>query len=479
MSTNQPRRAIAAPLLAVVLAAQLSACSLAPVHERPGLPVAENWPASAASDVQNPGKGAAHELAWQDFFQDAQLKRVIALALEHNRDLRVAILNIERARALYQVQRADRLPTVGAGLDGARQRVPDAASPGGNGGVGARYTASLGVSAFELDLFGRVRNLSEAALARFAATEEAQRALQISLVAEVASVYETVLADRRLVELSRQTVASRTESHERQQQLHQQGAISVYELRQSESLLEAARASLAQQTRQRARDENALVALVGQAVSADIAPASPATQALPDIPAGLPSELIAARPDIRAREALLRAANADIGVARAAFFPRITLTGLFGSSSAELSGLFESGTRAWSFLPQVTLPLFDGGRNRAGLNVAKADRDIAVAQYDKAIQGAFREVADALAGRATLHDELRAVRAQEAAEAARLDLAKLRYDNGQSSYLEYLDAQRSVFSAQQQTIRSGLQEVQNRIALYKALGGGWLAPKPG
>ena len=463
----------------VLAALLLSACSLAPVYERPALPVDGAWPAAVAPAAAAAAAGpavAAHTIAWQDFFQDEGLKQAIGMALEHNRDLRVAILNIERARALYQVQAADRLPSVNAGLSGARQRVPDQLAPGGNGGVSSSYSASVGVTAFELDLFGRVRNLSQAALDRFAATEEARRAAQISLVAEVASVYEAVLADERLLALSRQTLASRSESHQRQIALREQGASSEFDLRQSQSLLEAAKVALAQNTRQRALDENALTVLVGRTLPDGILPAAGAnwdSDVMAELPAGLPSDLLAARPDIRRQEALLRAANANIGVARAAFFPRISLTGAFGSSSNELSGLFDGGSRAWSFLPQISLPIFDGGRNRANLGVAKADRDIAVAQYDKTIQAAFREVADALAGRATLGEELRAVKAQESAEQVRYDLAKQRYDGGQSSYLEYLDAQRSLFAAQQQTIRTSLGELQNRIALYKVLGGGW------
>lgn len=453
----------------------LSACSLAPTYEQPSLPVAGQWPTAAVADG-NTSAAAAHEIRWQEFFQHEKLREVIAIALDHNRDLRVATLNIERARALYQVQSAGRLPTANAGLSGARQRVPDSVAPGGAGGTSSAYSAGIGVTAFELDLFGSVRNMSQAAFERYSATEEAQRAAQISLVAEVASVYEAVLADERLLSLSQQTLASRTDSHARQIQLRDQGASSEYDLRQSDSLLQAARVAVAQATRQRALDENALTVLAGSVLPANLLPARGSdwdSNVMADLPAGLPSELLTARPDIRRQEALLRASNANIGVARAAFFPRITLTGAFGSSSDELSGLFDSGSRSWSFLPQISLPIFDGGRNRANLNVAKADKDIAIAQYDKTIQVAFREVADALTGRATLSDELSAVKAQERAEQVRHDLAKQRYEGGQSSYLEYLDAQRSLFSAQQQTIRTSLAELQNRIGLYKALGGGW------
>ncbi|RFP15982.1 MULTISPECIES: efflux transporter outer membrane subunit [unclassified Duganella] len=465
----------------VLLAALLAGCSLAPTYQRPALPVASAWPAALVSQDAEDGKAAyAHSVPWQAFFKDAQLKQLIGMALEHNRELRVATLNIERARALYQVQSADQLPGVNAGLSGSRQRLPDRVAPGGQGGLFSNYTAALGMTAFELDLFGRVRNLSAAALERFAATEEGQRAAQISLVAQVAFSYEAVLADEQLLALARQTLDNRGGAHQRQILLRASGASSDYDLRQSESLLEAARIAVLQARRQRALDENALTVLIGRPVPAALLPGPGRSwdgEVIAALPAGLPSDLLTARPDIRRQEALLRAANANIGVARAAFFPRISLTGALGSSSDELSGLFDSGSRAWSFLPQVSLPIFDGGRNRANLGVVVAERDIAVAQYDQTVQVAFREVADALAGHATLGQELQAVRAQERAEQVRHDLAKLRYDSGEASYLEYLDAQRALFAARQQAIRAGLAELQNRIALYKSLGGGWSAPQ--
>lgn len=465
----------------VLLVALLAGCSLAPTYERPALPVAGAWPAAVAPQTAGDASArSAHSVPWQEFFKDDQLKQLIGMALEYNRDLRVATLNIERARALYQVQAADRLPTFNAGLGGSRQRVPDTVVPGGFGGLSTGYTTGLSFTAFELDLFGRVRNLSGAALERFAATEEGRRVAQISLVAQVAYSYEALLADEQLLALSQRTLSSRDASHQRQIQLRDSGASSEYDLRQSESLLEAAKIALLQTQRQRALDENALVLLTGRPVSVALLPSSGKSwdgEAMSALPAGLPSDLLTARPDIRQQEALLRAGNANIGAARAAFFPRISLTGAFGSSSNELSGLFDSGSRAWSFQPVITLPIFDGGRNRANLGVAVAERDIAIAQYEKTVQVAFREVADALAGHATLGNELRAVQAQEHAEQVRHDLAKLRYDSGEASYLEYLDAQRELFAAQQQTIRTGLAELQNRIALYKSLGGGWSTPQ--
>jgi len=467
---------------ASVLATLLAGCSLAPTYERPALPVQTQWPEQlATTPTEAADDTPAASLPWQEFFRDPSLRQLITLALDHNRDLRVAALNIERARSLYQVQSADRLPTLNLGVSGARQETPNAVAPAGKGGLTTAYNVGLGVTAFELDLFGRVRNLSGAALERFNATDEARKTAQISVVAQVAYSYEALVADERLLALARQTLDSRSASHQRQISLRDMGASSDYDLRQSDSLLEAARIAVLQAQRQRALDENALTLLLGQPVPTALLPGpdtSWSASVMAELPAGLPSDLLMARPDIAQQEALLRAANANIGVARAAFFPRISLTGSFGSASDALNGLFESGSRAWSFLPSISLPIFDGGRNRANLGVAKADRDIAVAQYEKTIQLAFREVADALAGRATLGAELRAVQAQERAEQQRHDLAKLRYDSGEASYLDYLDAQRAWFATQQQTIRTGLAEVQNRIALYKALGGGWKDATP-
>lgn len=463
-----------------LISSLLAACSLAPSYEQPALPVAAHWQKPDAADVQ-PDTLQAASIAWSDFFQDAQLKSVIAAALDNNRDLRVATLNIERARAMYNIQSADRLPNLALNGNGARQRLPADVNPTGRAGVNSSYFAGVGLAAFEIDLFGRVRNLSEAALQRYFATEQAQRSAQISLIAEVANTYEALVADRRLLQLTDNTLASRADSYDRQKQLYAEGASSEYDLRQAESLFEAAKAARAQQERRKTLDENALTVLVGQPLAADIGTANAASasagQVLPDLPAGLPSDLLTARPDILQQEAVLRSQNANIGAARAAFFPRISLTGNFGSASSQLSGLFDSGSRSWSFLPQISIPIFEGGRNIANLNVAETDKKIAVAQYEKTVQVAFREVADALAGRATLADEAGAVKAQEAAESARYGFARSRYEAGYSSYLEYLDAQRSLFAIQQQSIQVQLAELQNRITLYKVLGGGWKTAK--
>ena len=456
-------KTLATPLaLAMVLAGCMS---LAPTYQRPAAPVAPAFPDVPASSPAS--AEAASQIAWQRYFADARLKQLIGLALANNRDLRVAILNIEQARAQYQVRRADTLPTVGVGATGSRSTT-------GDDGVRSSYTAGLAVSAFELDLFGRVRNLSEAALSQYLATEEARKATHISLVASVANTYLATLADDELLALTGRTLEARRESLKLILLKYDNGVVSKLDLQQAQSLVDSARVTLAQLQRQRAQDLNLLTLLVGQPLpAAPLGGATLAATALADLPAGLPSDLLAVRPDIRAAEQQLIGANANIGAARAAFFPHISLTGSAGSASTELGGLFKSGSFGWNFGPQVTLPIFDYGRNTANLGSARAGRDIAVAQYERSIQAAFREVADALAGQATLSEQLRAQRAVAAAEQERFNLSDLRYRSGASSYLDLLDAQRSLFAAQQAAVQANLQRLQNQVTLYRVLGGGW------
>ena len=460
-------KTLATPL---VLAMALGGCtSLAPTYERPAAPVAAAFPAVPGAAASPATNTAASAIAWESFFADARLKQLIGLALANNRDLRVAILNIEQARAQYQIRRADTLPTVAVGVSGSRATVDDDS-------IRSSYTAGLAVSAFELDLFGRVRNLSEAALSQYLATEEARKATHISLIASVANTYLSTLADEELLALTQRTLDARLESLKLIQLKYDNGVVSKLDLQQGLSLVDSARVTLAQLQRQRAQDLNLLTLLVGQPLPA--APAAGATLAgtmLAELPAGLPSDLLTARPDIRAAEQQLISANANIGAARAAFFPRISLTGSAGSASSELGGLFKSGSFGWSFAPQLTLPIFDYGRNSANLGSAKAGRDIAVAQYEKSIQSAFREVADALAGQATFSEQLRAQRAVAAAEQERFNLSDLRYRSGAASYLDLLDAQRSLFTAQQAAVQANLQRLQNQVTLYRVLGGGWSA----
>ena len=463
-------------LTPLALALVMAGCvNLAPKYERPAAPVAGAFP--TVEGTVSSGNAVANEapaaITWQRFFTDARLQQLITLALANNRDLRVSILNIEAARAQYQIQRSNQFPAVNAGITGQRQTT------GKDQPINSVYQAGLSVSAFELDFFSRVRNLSNAALAQFLATEEARKTAQISLVAQVANTYLTYLADEELLALTQQTLKTREESLRLTKLRFDNGVSSKLDLQQAVSLVEQARTTLAQAQRQRAQDVNLLTLLVGQPIPENLpAGATLATTNLPDLPAGLPSGLLASRPDIRAAEQQLIAANANIGAARANYFPRITLTGSAGTASSELSGLFKSGTFGWTFAPQAILPLFDFGRTRAGVESARAQRDIAVAQYEKSIQTAFREVADALAGQATYSEQLRAQQAVAAAETDRFNLSDLRYRNGTASYLDLLDAQRSLFTAQQQAIQANLLRLQNQVTLYRVLGGGWSEPGP-
>ena len=452
------------PRLSVLATALLLAgCSMMPTYERPAAPVAPAWAGTPGTPAAQP----AADIEWQSYFSDPQLQQLIALALQGNRDLRVAALNIEQARAQYQVRGADRFPTVNAAVTGSR--TPNAA-----GGITSVYNAGFSISAWEIDFFGRLSSLKEAALAQYLATEEGRKAVQISLVAAVATGWLNLLADEELLAITRQTLATREESLRLSRLRFDNGATSELDYRQAQSLTEAARVALAQQQRQRALDENALVLLLGQPLPAGFAvTGTTAAVTLAELPAGLPSELLVRRPDIRQAEQQLVAANANIGAARAAFFPRIALTAGVGTASSHLSNLLRSGSWGWTLAPQALLPIFDAGRNQANLESVTAARSIAMAQYEKSIQVAFREVADALAGRATLGEQLRAQQAQADAEAARFNLSDLRYRNGVASYLDLLDAQRALFTARQAVVQARLAQLQNQVVLYKTLGGGW------
>ncbi|MBE0590309.1 MAG: efflux transporter outer membrane subunit [Hydrogenophaga sp.] len=444
----------------------LVGCSFIPTYERPAAPVAAEWSGVTPVAAATP----AADIAWADFVSDARLRELIGLAVKNNRDLRVATLNIEQVRAQYQIRRADQFPTLNLAATGSRQSNADDS-------ITSLYTAGLAMSGWEIDFFGRIASLKEVALAQYLASEEARNAAQTSLVASVASTWLSLQASDELLALTQRTLATRQDSLRLTKLRFDNGATSALDLRQAESLTAAAESALAQQQRQRALDLNALTLLVGQPLPAALAdPAKDAVTTQPlfrDLPAGLPSDLLTRRADIRQAEQTLIAANANIGAARAAFFPRISLTASVGSASSELSGLFKGGSWGFSLAPQALLPIFDAGRNRAGLATAQVGREMAVAQYEKAIQTAFREVADALAGRATLGEQLRAQQAQATAEAERFRLAELRYRNGVASFLDVLDAQRSLFSTQQALTQTRLAQQQNQVALYKALSGGY------
>ncbi len=454
----------------------LSACSMIPTFERPAAPVPASFAQSAASDAAGAAGGAAADtLAWRDYFADARLREVIALALENNRDLRIAALNIERARAQYGIRRADLFPSVSAGGGQSAQRVPGDLNPSGDAVVNRQYSANLGFASYELDFFGRVRSLEEQALQTYLGTEEARRSAQISLVAEVANTWLRVAAARERLALARSTFDTRKESLELTQRSFDAGAVSALDLRQAETLLQTARADAARYAALLAQDENALALVAGVGVPAELR-AEDLNQALvsvAELPAGVPSEVLTRRPDVVQAEYALRAANANIGAARAAFFPSITLTANVGTASASLGGLFDGGSGAWSFIPQIRLPIFEGGRLQASLDVAEIQRDINVAQYEKTIQSAFREVADALAERATLGEQLDAQRKLVEAAKKSFKLSEARYEAGVNSYLGLLDAQRSLYVSEQALIAARLSDASNRVALYKVLGGGW------
>ena len=452
-------------LTALAAAAALSGCSLIPHYERPSAPV-------PAAYQQASAQGESTAIAWRDYFTDPRLQQLIDVALSNNRDLRVATLNLEQARAQFQIQRSALFPNVGGIASATRGNSQI------TGELGNTFSVGLAVSAWELDFFGRVNSLKEAALAQYLATDEGRKAYELTLATSVAQAWLALIADEELLEISRRTLDTRNESIKLAKLRFDAGFASELDYRQAESLTEAAKATYAQQQRQRALDENTLALLLGQSVPADILASLAGTKLssvapMADIPAGLPSDLLVRRPDIRAAEQQLIAANANIGAARAAFFPSISLTGQYGSVSNELSGLFKSGTWGFSIGPSINLPIFNAGRLTANLESAKAGRDIALAQYEKSIQAGFKEVSDALAGRTTLAEQARAQAAQAEAERKRFYLSDLRYRNGVASYLDLLDAQRSLFALEQADVQVRLAQLINQINLYKALGGGW------
>jgi len=458
--------------LSFIAAAALTGCSLAPRYETPAFPVEQQWPSDASASDET---GAiASELEWKAFFLDPTLQRLIEDALEHNRDLRVAALNIERARAQYGIQRADLLPGISASGAHTSRRVAEELSSRGTSYVGRQYTVDAGIIGYEIDFFGRVRNLSEAALETYLATEEAKKSAQISLVSQVATAYLGLVADRELLGVAKNTLASQQATYTMIKRRHEEGVSSELDLWRAETTVDTARADIARYTAQVAEDLNALSVLVGRTVRSEDIPASSLAEmaAFPQIQAGLPSTVLLGRPDIVRQEHLLKAANANIGAARANFFPSISLTATLGRGSVELDHLFEGGGRTWAFSPSISLPIFTMGRNISRLRMSEADQKIAVANYEKAIQQAFREVANALTLRTHLEERLAAQKALLKASTEAYRLSDARYARGVDSYLSVLDAQRSMYSAQQAAVTVSLLRDVNLVELYKVLGGG-------
>ena len=463
-------------LLPLCLAATtLTACSLEPAYVRPTAPVTAQWP--VASTARESGEQPrTTDIGWRSMFRSPKLQSLIEESLANNRDLRIATLNIEAARNTYRIQRSDLLPSMNASGSFTRQELSKNMSGTGNREITSSYTASIGTTAYELDLFGRVRSLSNRAINQYLATEEGRKAAQTSLVAEVANAYLTYLADVELLRLTESTLKTRQDGLDLIKRSFDLGAKSRLDVAQSATLVESARANRAQYQRQVGQDKNALTLLVGKEIDPMLLEPQPLAdvQVLETLPVGIPSVVLLDRPDVRQAEYALKAENANIGAARASFFPSISLTGSTGFASTSLSDLFVTGSSGvWSFAPQVTLPIFQAGRLRSNLKLAETNRDIAVARYEKAIQTAFREVADALVARATYTEQLQAQRTLVKESDQARTITKARYDHGVDSYFALLDAQRSLFEAQQNEILIHQQTLANLIDLYKALGGGW------
>lgn len=455
----------------------LSGCTMAPNYVRPAAPVPEQW----GNETKNKTSGDANSqpikdlsaINWQNYFVNPQLQKVIELALKNNRDLRIAALNIEKFRAQYQIKRADLLPTVNVSGSGTVQRLPGSVSSSGQPTISRQYNANLGLSAYELDFFGRVQSLKDQALEQYLATEQARNSVQITLVADVANSFLTLAADRERLKLARETFASQQASYQLIKSRAEAGASSELDLRQAQTSVESARFDVARYTSLVAQDENALSVIVGSSVPADLKPeALTEIVTIKDVEPGLPSELLQKRPDILQAEGTLKAANANIGAARAAFFPKISISTNIGTTSNQLTSLFAPGSAAWLFAPQITIPIFDTGRNTANLKVSEADRDIALAQYEKAIQNAFREVSDAMVLRDNIGEQKSAQQALNVAASESYRLADARYRAGINNYLTVLDSQRSMYTAKQGLISVDLARLANLATLYKVLGGG-------
>lgn len=464
------------PLAALVIS--LAGCStMAPKYEQPASPLPDAWPEGPAykKEVAAPEQKPLAEISWQDFFVDANLRQLIDLALKNNRDLRVAALNIERSKAQYQIRRSDLLPKVDATASGTFQRIAEDFSGTGLPMTIHQYNVGLGISSYELDLFGRVRSLKDQALEQYLSTEQARRSVQISLIGEVAANYLTLVADRERLQLARETLVNQQNAYNIIKSRYDAGVSSSLDLSQAQTGVDSARVDLARYIGLIAQDENALTLVVGSPLPAGPLPQtlSGSLTALKGISPGTPSDVLLGRPDIIQAEGLLKAANANIGAARAAFFPRITLVSSIGTGSDDLGGLFtSSGSYVWKVLPQVSLPIFDGGSNDAYLKVAEVDRDIALARYEKAIQTSFREVADALAQRGTIDDQMTAQQSLSDVTAESLRLSQARYDKGVENYLNVLIFERYMYTAKLNLIGVRLARLANSVTLYKVLGGG-------
>jgi multidrug efflux system outer membrane protein len=465
---------------ALALILGVGGCSLIPAYHRPALPVSTAYPTGPAFAVPDETTASqAADIGWRDFFHDTVIQDLIALSLEHNRDLLTAAENVQEAEATFRASRASLFPTLDASAEGVFEREPAAFS----GGFGVlhenAYALSLGAASYELDVFGRLRSLAAQAREQYLSSAETRESTKIALVAQVASEYLTWLADAEALRVSRETIAAQRRSYDLRVLTEQRGSGTALDVAQAESALRTAQASAAQYTRQEAQDMDEIVLLAGTPLPAALVAAMQDDAArqfqvrLPDVPAGLPSDLLRRRPDIRAAEHTLLAANANVGAARAAFFPEITLTGNGGTASGTLGGLFGAATGSWQFQPQISVPIFDAGKNFANLDIARLEKRVDIAGYEKTIQSAFHDVADALAARGTYDTQVQAEQQLVDADARYYALSKMRFDAGVDNYLNVLVAQNSLFSAQLSLVSLRLADQQNRITLYKDLGGGW------
>ncbi|PRY04544.1 multidrug efflux system outer membrane protein [Paraburkholderia sp. BL25I1N1] len=479
-------------LIAVAVALFAAGCTMAPKYERPAPPVTATFPAGGVYDTQPgatqpdpqkpgamagariPNGQAAADIGWRDFFVDPRMQRLIEIALKNNRDLRVSVLTMQASQAQFRIVRAGLLPTLDAAASQTKSRTPKDLSLF-NQTISNSYSVGLNAS-WEIDFFGRIQSLKDQALAQYLATAQARKAAEISLVSQVANQYLTVLELDDLLKVTQGTLNTAQESYRITRLQFDNGTGSELDLRQAQTVVEQASANLQSQARLRAQAENALVVLLGEPLPVDL-PAGLTLgnqNLLTDIPAGLPADLLARRPDIMEAEENLLAANANIGAARAAFFPKVSLTGSFGTLSPTLGGLFKPGSAAWSFAPSITVPIFEGGQNKANLDLANIQKNVQIATYEKAIQTAFREVADGLAARGTYDQQIQALERNAYADQRRLALSDLRYMNGVDSYLSVLTAQTDLYSSQQSLIAARMQRLQNLVTLYQALGGGWI-----
>ena len=454
----------------------LSGCSLEPVYRRPDAPVAPAYPSGTAYEAPAvTNTPAAADIGWRDFLSDPRLQRLVEIALANNRDLRVAALNVEEARAQWRIQRAAQLPQVGLQAAGSASHTPASLSASGQATTKHEYT--LGASAsWEIDFFGRVQSLKDQALQEYLASAQARKAFEIVLVSQVADEYLTLLSCDDLLAVTQHTLDTAQAAYKLTEQQFQAGTTTELAVRQSQSVVEQANANHSAQLRARAQAQNALVLLIGQPLPADLPPGRPLQEQsiVSDIPAGLPSELLTRRPDVMEAEAQLRAANASIGAARAAFFPSVSLTGVLGTASVALGGLLHGGGSIWSFQPSITQPIFKGGALQADLDVAKLEKDVRIAQYEKAIQLAFSEVADGLAARGTYEEEVTSLERLVQSQQRALDIAQAQFATGVADYLAVLTAQNGLYAAQLSLVSLRLDRLTNLVDLYRYLGGGWI-----